>query len=130
MGIGQVSYCEGYMHIDGMQPEYVILTDPEPEKSPIWVRELNVPSELSKIMIDHTHQPAVVMDVAAFELWRSQQTHEEAVAQIKDMWQAVRHFDAAAIQHLPFLLTAETLVIMIREGQFDLKYSFHMPDVT
>ena len=116
------------MLIDKMEAEFVVLSDPDPSKPIAPIREPNVPSEESKIVLDADHRPAIVMDIAAFDRYHSGHTFEESGRQLEQMWEAVRRFDSAAIQHLPFLLTAQQFAIMVQQGRFDLSYTCVMPE--
>jgi hypothetical protein len=116
------------MRINGMGAEYIVLSDPEPTKPVSPLRRPNVPSDESKIILDGDRRPAVVMNIAAFDRWQSEGTFEEQRRQLRNMWEAVRRFDSAAIEHLPFLITAQEFVGLIHEGRFDLDYRCIVPD--
>jgi hypothetical protein len=110
------------MLIDGMEAEFVVLSDPDPSKPVAQPCSPNVPSEESKIILDEDRRPAVVMDIAAFDRWHSEHTFEERDRQVGQMWEAVRRFDAAASQYLPFLLTAQQFALLIHQRRFNLGY--------
>jgi len=116
------------MLINGMEAEYVVLSDPEPWMAVSPLQSPNVPSDESKIMLDGDQRPAVVVDVAVYDRWQAQYTFEEQAEQIREMWQAVRRFDAASIQHLPFLITAQQFITLVRQGRFEVGYSVVMPN--
>jgi hypothetical protein len=116
------------MRINGVEAEYIVLSDPDPAKPISPLCRPNVPSDESKIILDGDLRPAVVMDIAAFERWQSESTFEEQRIQLGNMWEAVRRFDSAAIKHLPFLITAQQFVGLIHEGGFDLDYRCIIPD--
>jgi hypothetical protein len=116
------------MFIDGMEAEFVVLSDPDPSKPIARPRSPNVPSDESKIILDADRRPAIVMDIAAYDRWCSEYSFEESGRRLEQMWEAVRHFDAAAIQHLPFLLTAQQFAIMVQQGRFNLSYTCVMPE--
>jgi hypothetical protein len=116
------------MRINGVEAEYIVLSDPGPAKPISPLRRPNVLSDESKIILDGDRRPAVVMNLDAFERWQSEGTFEEQRLELGNMWEAVRRFDSAAIEHLPFLITAQQFVGLIHEGGFDLDYCCIMPD--